>query len=278
MGNDNEKNSKNENITTKGFENISKFLNINQKYKELDNIKKYFNSIHLENIFFLENVTYLKTTFINTNDHEKIPKKLFLNTIKTLLNINDNNIKEKILKIFNDEYFLNEGNFNLEKIINFLILITDNKILDINNKNNEKIFTKAYYIFNLFIKEGELNNINILKEDFIQFFSEEIAFIAYDILLVNYLNNNENNFKNNNNKNNDNNEENNEINEIELLRKIVDIKSTIIDNIVMEYFNDENNNIDLNYINKLFEKNKNFMTLEFFLEKGVDNVKKTTQK
>ena len=93
------------------------------------------------------------------------------------------------------------------------------------------------------------------------------AFIAYDILLENYLNNNENN-NNINTNTNDNN-----INEFELFRKIVEMKSTIVDNIVMEYFNDENNNIDLDYINKLFEKNKNFMTLEFFLEKGLDNVK-----
>jgi len=265
MGSSNEKNEK---ITTKGFENDKKIFTLNLKYKELNNIINYFNSIKLENSnYFFYNVTYLKTTLINTNDHEKIPKKLFMNLIKSFITISNQQTREKIMDIFNNEYFLNEGMFNLEKVINLLLLISEDKIIDINNKNNEKISSKAYYIFNLFLKEGEINNLNILKEDFILFFSEEIAFIAYDILLENYLNNNENN-NNINTNTNDNN-----INEFELFRKIVEMKSTIVDNIVMEYFNDENNNIDLDYINKLFEKNKNFMTLEFFLEKGLDNVK-----
>ena len=259
MGSSNEKN---ENFTTKGFE-IKKTLNL--KYKELNNIINYFDSIQLENsCYFIDNITYLKTTLINTNDHEKIPKKLFLNLINSFINISNQEKKEKIFQIFNNEYFLNDGMFNLDKIINLLLLISEDKIIDINVKNNEKISSKAYYIFNLFLKEGELNNLNILKEDFILFFSEEISFIAFNILLENYLNNNENN----NNTVNDNNN-----NEFDLLKKILEMKSTIIDNIVMEYFNDENNKIDLDYINKLFEKNKNFMTLEFFLEKGLDNVK-----
>jgi len=264
MGSSNEKNEK---ITTKGFENDRKIFTLNLKYKELNNIFNYFNSIKLENgNFFFDNVTYLKTTLINTNDHEKIPKKLFMNLIKSFINISNQETKEKIMEIFNNEYFLNEGMFNLEKVINLLLLISEDKIIDINNKNNEKTSGKAYYIFNLFLKEGEVDNLNILKEDFILFFSEEIAFIAFDILLENYLNNNE---VNNTNKNiSDNNN-----NEFEMFKKIIEMKSTIVDNIVMEYFNDENNNIDLEYINKLFEKNKNFMTLEFFLEKGLDNVK-----
>ena len=259
MGNSNEKN---ENFTTKRNE-IKKTLNL--KYKELNNIINYFDSIKLENSnYFIDNITYLKTTLINTNDHEKIPKKLFLNLIKSFINISNLEKKEKIFQIFNNEYFLNEGNFNLDKIINLLLLISEDKIIDINVKNNEKISSKAFYIFNLFLKEGELNNLNILKEDFILFFSEEISFIAFNILLENYLNYNE--------KNHNVNDNNNE-NEFDLLKKILEMKSTIIDNIVMEYFNDENNKIDLDYINKLFEKNKNFMTLEFFLEKGLDNVK-----
>ena len=264
MGNSNEKN---ENFTTKGNE-IKKSLNL--KYKELNNIINYFDSIKLENSnYFIDNITYLKTTLINTNDHEKIPKKLFLNLIKSFINISNLEKKEKIFQIFNNEYFLNEGNFNLDKIINLLLLISEDKIIDINVKNNEKISSKAFYIFNLFLKEGELNNLNILKEDFILFFSEEISFIAFNILLENYLNYNE--------KNHNVNDNNNE-NEFDLLKKILEMKSTIIDNIVMEYFNDENNKIDLDYINKLFEKNKNFMTLEFFLEKGLDNVKNEKNK
>ena len=264
MGNSNEKN---ENFTTKGIE-IKKTLNL--KYKELNNIINYFDSIKLENSnYFIDNITYLKTTLINTNEHEKIPKKLFLNLIKSFINISNLEKKEKIFQIFNNEYFLNEGMFNLDKIINLLLLISEDKIIDINVKNNEKISSKAFYIFNLFLKEGELNNLNILKEDFILFFSEEISFIAFNILLENYLNYNE--------KNHNVNDNNNE-NEFDLLKKILEMKSTIIDNIVMEYFNDENNKIDLDYINKLFEKNKNFMTLEFFLEKGLDNVKNEKNK
>jgi hypothetical protein len=84
MGNSNEKN---ENFTTKGIE-IKKTLNL--KYKELNNIINYFDSIKLENSnYFIDNITYLKTTLINTNDHEKIPKKLFLNLIKSFINISN---------------------------------------------------------------------------------------------------------------------------------------------------------------------------------------------
>ena len=106
MGSSNEKNEK---ITTKGFENDKKIFTLNLKYKELNNIINYFNSIKLENSnYFFDNVTYLKTTLINTNDHEKIPKKLFMNLIKSFITISNQQTREKIMDIFNNEYFLNE--------------------------------------------------------------------------------------------------------------------------------------------------------------------------
>lgn len=220
------------------------------EYPELEEFSKWEKELGFNNFFFSELTSQLKySSFYDIGGI--IPENNFESLIQKVFGYNEN----KIMFLFKNNKFYTEKNLgiNLDKIILTLFLFTQNKIVQ---SSDGFVSDKAYFLFAKVTKDKN----GIISRSEIDEFVKSLLDIAVNQIIQNFIKWKENH--------------NEQVNS--LYNEIIEKNFNFIEQMIMNSFPVDEDSFSFQDINERFTSMQNFLTIDFFLNGFMKNIKGIT--
>ena len=220
------------------------------EYPELEEFSKWEKELGFNNFFFSELTSQLKySSFYDIGGI--IPDNNFESLIQKVFGYNEN----KIMFLFKNNKFYTEKNLgiNLDKIILTLFLFTQNKIVQ---SSDGFVSDKAYFLFAKVTKDKN----GIISRSEIDEFVKSLLDIAVNQIIQNFIKWKENHHE--------------QVNS--LYNEIIEKNFNFIEQMIMNSFPVDEDSFSFQDINERFTSMQNFLTIDFFLNGFMKNIKGIT--